>query len=219
MNYCIFDIMFGDAWNVCKGASMPRLSISLVLGCALIVVGCAGVGVIQSSDPNTKLSDATILFDREDRPLIAERLIREAIEICAKKLDQNCLADAYTNYGFFFRSPSVVHWSKQYIENGFLDTSATYDNRYSKSIEYFERARAIYPQLGRFDALTNVDLNMGITYELMGDRKSACQALADSADANHENLRRNPSTTVALPKGFSSYDDFLADYRKRDRCE
>jgi hypothetical protein len=198
---------------------MRRVLIFLALGCNLIVAGCAGVGVVESSDPQTKLSDATALFDREDRPLVAERLIREAISICASKSDQSCLADAYRTYGFFFRSPSVTHWSKQYIETGFLDASATFDNRYSKSIEYFEKARSLYLQLGRFDALTNVDLNMGFTFDRMEDHKSACRAFDDSGNANRENLRRNPNAKVALPEGFASYDDFLMSYRKRDGCD
>lgn len=192
--------------------------IFLALGCAVILAGCEGVGVVASSDAQTKLSDATALFEREDRPLIAERLIREAIETCTSRADQNCLANAYKTYGFFFRSPSVTHWSKEYLENGFLDTSASFDTRYSKSIEYFGKARSIYLELGRFDALTNVDLNIGITFDIMGDRESACRAFDDSRNANHENLRRNPNAKVALPEGFASYDDFLVSYRAREGC-
>jgi len=65
----------------------------LAVGFSLVLVGCAGVGVVETSDPYVKLSDASSLFDEQDRPLIAERLIREAIEVCENKSDQLCLAE------------------------------------------------------------------------------------------------------------------------------
>ena len=128
----------------------------------LAFTGCAAIGVPATSDPAGKLRDATALFDRQDRPLPAERLIREALEIYQKNDDQLGVAEAYRTYGFFFRSASINgKWSKFYRDNGFLDRSATFDARYIKSIEYFEMARAIYSAHQRFDALTNVDLNTG----------------------------------------------------------
>lgn len=192
----------------------------LCVGTTITLVGCAGVGVVASSDPRVKLSDATYLFDQQDRPLIAERLIREAIEICEGTADQACLAEAYRTYGFFFRSPSIDgKWNKQYRGHGFLDKSAIFDSRYAKSIEYFNKAREIYVRLGRFDKLTNVNLNMGFTYALMGEPKLACRAFDESAANNRENMRRNPNANVAVPKGFSSFEEYLAPQKKRVGCE
>lgn len=186
----------------------------------LSLIGCAGVGVVSSSDPKVKLSDATSLFDQQDRPLIAEQLIREAIGICEKSADKSCLADSYRTYGFFFRSRSVSgNSSKYYQEHGFLDKSATFDTRYAKSIEYFKKSREIYAHLEKYDALTNVDLNMGFSYELMGEKKLACQAFDASAADNRENLHRNPNANVALPKGVTSFEEFMAPHRKRAGCE
>lgn len=188
------------------------------VACAL--AGCAGIGVVESSDPKVKLSDATYLFDQSDRPLIAERLIREAIDICQSKSDEACLADAYRTYGFFFRSPSIDgKWNKFYRENGFLDKSATFGYRYAKSVEYFGKAHEIYSRLEQFDALTNVDLNMGFSYELMGERKLACRAFDQALASNRENLRRNPNAHVALPKGVASFEDYLSPHRRRAGCD
>jgi tetratricopeptide (TPR) repeat protein len=183
------------------------------------LTSCAGVGVVSTSDPAAKLRDAGDLFDRQDRPLIAERLIREAIDTYQTNNDQLGLAEGYRTYGFFFRSPSIEgKWNKYYREHGFLDKSATFDTRHDKSIEYFERARTIFTENKRFDALTNVDLNMGFTYVAMGNRAAACQAFDKSVESNHENLRQNPSAKPALPKGFSSYEDFVADRKKQYGC-
>ena len=193
--------------------------VPLVFVCLVALTGCAGVGVVATSDPAAKLRDAADLFDRQDRPLIAERLIREAINTYQSSNDQLGLAEAYRTYGFFIRSPSIEgKWNKYYRENGFLDKSATFDSRYMKSIEYFEKARTIFADNKRFDALTNVDLNMGFTYVAMGNRAAACQAFDKSVESNRENLRQNPAAKPALPKGFSSYEAFVADWKKQYGC-
>ena len=185
----------------------------------LAFAGCAAIGVPATSDPAGKLRDATALFDRQDRPLPAERLIREALEIYQKNGDQLGVAEAYRTYGFFFRSGSVGgKWSKFYRNNGFLERSATFDTRYTKSIEYFEMARAIFSAHQRFDALTNVDLNIGFTFELMGDRQAACQAFDRSRQDNTELLRRKPGTRIELPQGVATYEQFLAPHRQRAGC-
>src|SRR5438094_2651181 len=111
------------------GVWRPR---SLLLS-LLAFAGCAAFGVPATSDPAGKLRDATALFDRQDRPLPAERLIREALEVYQRNGDQLGVAEAYRTYGFFFRARSVGgKWSKFYRDNGFLDRSETFDTRYMK---------------------------------------------------------------------------------------
>jgi tetratricopeptide (TPR) repeat protein len=183
-------------------------------------MGCAGVGVVSSSDPKVKLSDALNLLEQQDRPLLAEALIREAIEICEKNSDPSCLADSYKDYGYFFRSRSVSGKSSTYYqEHGFLDKSATFDTRYAKSVEYYKKSREIYARLEKYDAMTNVDLNIGFSYELMGDKKRACQAFDASSADNRENIQRNPDAHIALPKGVASFDEYLVPHRKRAGCQ
>ncbi len=195
------------------------LATVLVAAALLGTSGCAGFGIVATSDPAAKLSDAEDLFDRQDRPLPAERLIREAIDIYQEKNDQVGLAGAYRTYGFFFRSPSVEgKWNKIYRANGFLDKSATFETRYAKSIEYFEKARAIYAENKRFDRLTNVDLNMGFSYAGMGNKDAACNAFDRSLESYRENLRQTPGARPIVPRGFASYEEFLADVKKRYAC-
>lgn len=199
---------------------MKVIRLSLVAACfSVALAGCAGIGVVATSDPMAKLADARSLFDEQDRPLLAERLIREAIAICESKPDPLCLARGHREYGFFFRSASIDgKWAKYYQLNGFLEPSATFDGRYQKSIEYFEKAREAFSRLERFDMLTNVNLNMGFTYELMGAPKLACSAFDASLASNHENLRRNPDAGLSLPKGFATYDEYLIAQEKRVQC-
>jgi tetratricopeptide (TPR) repeat protein len=196
-----------------------RLQILLCIGAAWVLGGCAAMGVVASSDPKVKLSDASYLFDKIDRPSPAESLIREAIEICQSKSDEACLAEGYRTYGFFFRSASIRgKWSNHFRKRGFLDKSATFDTRYAKSIEYFTKAREIYSHLESFGDLTNVDLNMGFTYELMGERGLACQSFDKAVEDNKETLRRDPSAKIALPEGVTSFEEYLVPHRKRVGC-
>lgn len=134
-----------------------------VLFCVLsgVITGCAGIGVIATSDPAVKLSDASYLQDN-DRPLIAERLIREATEIYQRKNDQLGLAESDMAYGHFFMSPTIEgKWSNFYRDKGFLDKSATYDSRYEKAIEYFEKALPVLKAHQRYDRMTNAYANEG----------------------------------------------------------
>lgn len=186
---------------------------------SLIVAGCAGVGVIARSDPATKLRDAGDLFERQDQPLMAEKLIREAIESYQNRNDQQGLADAYRTYGFFFRSPAIEgKWSRYYREKGFLDESASFDARYGRSVQYLEQARAIYEEYRRFDALTNVNLNIGFTYEVMGYGAAACEAFDRSLENNRDNLRQSPKARLTLPQGYATYEEFLAPHQERVGC-
>jgi tetratricopeptide (TPR) repeat protein len=196
--------------------SSPFMSL---LAASLTLAACAAVGVPATSDPAQTLRNASALFDQQDRPFPAERMIREALQRYQANGDQLGIAEAYRTYAFFFRSPSVGgKGSDFYRKNGFLDPSATFDTRYAKSVEYFERARQIFVAHHRLDALTNVDLNLGFTHELMGDRQAACQAFNRSLQDNTEHLRQRPDARIELPRGFATYEDFVATHKKRLGC-
>lgn len=187
---------------------------------AIGVAGCAGVGVAATSDPAAKLHDAVYLFDKENRPLIAERLIREAIATYQARNDPAGLADAYLDYGFFFVSRSVaVTWASYYRKQGFLDPTATFDHRLQKSDEYFEKAVVLYEAEGRFDAATNASLNMGFALGAMHATQAACRAFDRSLADWGKNVRANPAARQDLPAGFISYGDFEAAVKRRYGCQ
>ena len=190
--------------------------------CALSTVlgGCAGTGNEAMRDPAAKLHHAEDLYERQDRPLTAEKLIREAIETYRQGSDQVGLAEAYRTYGFFLRSESVEgKWSKHFVDEGFLDTSVTFENRYEKSIDYLEKARTIFEAYRRYDSLTNINLNIGFTYEVLGNLEAACRAFDRSVGNNRDSQVLDTHLQVGLPKGFATYEDFLAPHRKRAGCE
>ena len=197
-----------------SGASSSLLFLIITLS------GCAAALVPATSDPNKKIDYAYMLFDEQQRPLPAERLIREAIEAYGQQNNEIGLAEAYRAYGFFFRSSAVEKGRKIYEENGFLDKSATYSNRYQKSIEYFERSAKLFAKNNMYDNLTNIYLNMGFTYEFAKQDGKACEAYQRSLVANSKFMEGNPGTPVALPKGFvGTYEDYVTGFLKRLGCK
>ena len=114
---------------------MERIKV-LLLSVAVVLGGCAAALVPQTGDPKEKIAWAYWLFDDSLRPLPAENLLHESIEIYKSANDQAGLAEAYKAYGVFLRSYSIEKWRKIYIERGFIDQSVTFENRYKKSISY-----------------------------------------------------------------------------------
>jgi len=193
------------------------LSLLIVFLFALLSA-CATLLVPESDDPHRKLDQAVLLFHKQARPLRAERLIREAIGIFQKSNDQLGLAKAYQTYGFFFRSHSIEKWRNAFTRDGFLDKKAAYRSRLLSSIEYFDKAKAIFRELNHYDGLANVNYNLGVTYEYMDSHLLACQAYEQSLESYREGLLRNPDANAAVPGGFSNYEEAVASHKKRMGC-
>lgn len=193
---------------------MNRSKLSLTLALVLLA-GCAAVGVVETSDPAQKLQQAGQLFGRQDRPLPAERLIREAASIYEVANDNLGLAEAYRIYGFFFRSSSVEHWEKVYRSSGFLDKSATFDGRLDKSIEYFDQSGRLLAQAEKYDQLANVEFNRGVSFTMMRNTNSACAAYDASLAAQWRASEADPALRPSLPPGFSTFQELIADAKRR----
>jgi tetratricopeptide (TPR) repeat protein len=204
---------------------MRTVHLFAVLFVLCLLHGCAGVGVVASSDPLTKLNDAEDLFMRQDRPLIAERLIREAIVIYQEQDDPHGLGNAHREYADLLLSPSVTgKWQKFYRENGFQDKSVTFENRkdkaseyYSKALEYYARAESKLREANRFDSLTNVYFNMGWSAYRLDDRAKSCAFYNKALEAYNENIKRNPEAKPYSPTG--SVPELIENQKKRVGCE
>src|SRR2546423_15551402 len=65
---------------------------------------------------------------------------------------------------------SAEQYAATLVQNGYEPVDRRYRDQWPERIVVIRR------ESGALDALTNVDLNMGLTYELMGDPNAACQA-------------------------------------------
>ena len=185
--------------------------------CLASLTGCAAVGVIATDDPRQQLENAQAMIE-QNRPGPAERFIFEALAECQKRKDTDCEAAAYREYGIFFLW-ATGEWNNYYGKFGFKDKSATYDNRYEMAAKYFVMSETLYRQISKFDAVTNVTLNLGFAYQAQTDRPAACQAFDASLAANQENLRLNPKAEVFLPKKYENYESYIATKKKHAGCE
>ncbi|WP_461535190.1 hypothetical protein [Spongorhabdus nitratireducens] len=198
---------------------MNKSKITIISLVSVILSGCAAMLVPETDDPEEKIVWAAELFDRQQRPLPAEKLILEAIQICKASKNYLCLGRAYSTYGFFFRSRSLTKWEKFYRDNGFLDKTATMDNRYLKSKEYFEASIENYNKTEKYDALTSAYLNLGFAYSILNDLESECAAYDKSLEYNRLNLKQNPGVKVFLPDNFSTYEEYLDSEKVRAGCK
>jgi tetratricopeptide (TPR) repeat protein len=202
---------------------MRRALWGSVLSGLLLLNGCAAFGVVASSDPLTKLGQAENLFMKQDRPLPAEKLIREAIETYQERDDPHGLGTAHVYYGDLLTSRAVANWEIIYRRDGFQDKSVTFDNRlakasehYSQALDYFERAAQQHRDAGRYDALTNVYFSMGWSNYMLNQREKACGFYEQTLEAYAENIRRNPTAKPYSPSG--SVPDFVAREKRRAGC-
>jgi len=198
---------------------MSRLqNVTLFLLVLNLLAGCAAFLVPETSDPAKKLEWARELIDNQGRPLPAERLIRDAIEIYRSQHDDSGLAEAYRVYGLFFKSAAVVREQRFYREKGFIDKSATYDNRLEKAAEYFGESLIILQKIGDLHALPNLYLQIAFTQQLMKNTNAACASFDDSLKAHQIRMRQHPETMVVLPKEFSSFEDGIAVFKQQAGC-
>ena len=198
---------------------------SLTLIALLMFAGCAGIGVVETNDPLRKLNDAEDLFMRQDRPLIAERLIREATAIYQERNDAHGLANAHREYADLLKSLTGSKWEKYYRENGFQDKTVTFDNRTEKASEYYRKALDFYKQAeqqhlnaARYDALTNVYLNMAWSYRMVGEHEQSCIYYDKTVDAYNENIKRNPGARPYAAKRASVLD-LVTEEKKQAECK
>jgi tetratricopeptide (TPR) repeat protein len=201
---------------------MKLISVAMVI---CLLVACAGVGIVATDDPLTKLTDAAVLFGLKNRPVPAERLILEAMIIYGNRNDAHGLGNAYREYADFLGSPAVARWEHQYSRHGFIDKSVSFDNRAAKASEYYAKALEYYdqaaPQLqsgGRYDALTNVYYNEARVHLALGQKEQACADFGRTLDTYNKNIEQNPSAKPVSPTGFSGVPEALSYERQRAGC-
>jgi tetratricopeptide (TPR) repeat protein len=185
--------------------------------CIALLLGCAAAMVPSTNDPARKLGWSKVLLEEQDRPVPAERLIFEAIEIYKAQNDENGLAESYRRYGIFLKSPSVTKWGQNFRDNGFLDKTITFDTRLDKSIEYFDKAKSQFEKTKSYDMVSNVDLHLGLVYKQKGQSELACKFFDQSIASNTQFKSINPTLEIR-GAGNQSFDKTIAELKKSINC-
>jgi tetratricopeptide (TPR) repeat protein len=189
----------------------------IIIFTLISLVGCAAALVPYTSDPRQKIADAYWLFDKKSRPLPAEKLIYEAIAIYQENNNEVGLAEGYVAYAIFLRSYSVSQYRDRYEDKGFIDESATFENRFSKSMEYLRKSENIYQTLSKYDDLTNTYLHMAFTSMAADDKINACKYYDKSIEANITFMSQNPDAKISLA-GYKSYKDYIKPRKEEAEC-
>ncbi len=96
------------------------------------VMGCAAVGVGQTSNPLQKLNDAYGLMG-QCRPIPAERLIGKALHIYEEKGDEIGMAEAHHTFGNLYKNQCDHSKYEKYL----LETVGSHEKAYAKSEQNF----------------------------------------------------------------------------------
>jgi tetratricopeptide (TPR) repeat protein len=196
----------------------------ILLICATIlslqlITGCAAMFVPSTDDPARKLASAQNLVEKQGRPIPAERLIREAIDVYAEQKNEIGLAQAYRIYGIFFNAQAINNWQKYYQENGFMDKSASYETRYQKALEYFEKSLSLAVKNQNIDMPSNLYLLMGFSYQNLKKTDDACRAFDKSLAAHKIMVTQNPQTKISVPKEYSSFENGVNKFKRDLSCK
>ena len=192
------------------------------LVCAVLLTlqllgGCAAALVPVTSDPAEKLAWASDL-QKQDRPIPAQQLIREAIAIYQEQKNEMGLAEAYRAYGVFLTSQAVANWSKFYQEHGFMDQSA-YDTRFQKALDYFEKSLSIANKNQYIEMLPNIHLLMGFSYKHLKQNDAACSSFSKSLEAHQALMKINPPRQVYVLPGYTSYESLIENFKNQTGCK
>jgi tetratricopeptide (TPR) repeat protein len=187
--------------------------------CLTTLLGCATVFQGKPDDPSVNLRKATELFSSKDEPVQAEKMLRDVIAAYEKNQDDLGLAEAYRQFGLFYRSNAVSKFEKYYRKEGFIDKSVKFSTRYEKAIEYFNKAKDIFATDKQFNVLSNLQLSIAKTYDLMDQHEAACQAIEKGME-NHLAYKQaaSPEDLELHAEEITNYAQYIELMKKQTGC-
>lgn len=197
-----------------------NLTKSLIAICCLTtLVGCATLFRSTPEDPSGKLREAAELFSSKDEPMEAEKLLHDVVEVYEKNQDDLGLAEAYRQFGLFYRSNAVNKFEKYYLKEGFLDKTVKFSTRYEKAIEYFNKAKDIFAANREYAVLSNLQLSIAKTYDLMNQHENACTAF-DQGLENHLAFKKSaaPDVLELRAEEIANYEQYIGTMKKQAGC-
>jgi tetratricopeptide (TPR) repeat protein len=201
---------------------MKKFIFLAIVPFLLLMLGCSAMFVPATSDPNKKLAYAFDLIQNQGRPLPAERLIREAIEICKSVNDEKILMKAYWTYGVLFSSKAVGDLKGLYEKDGFLEKTVKFADRFDGAITYYEKAESIAKKLNDTNYLAMIMFNKAESYLSNRSIDQACPAFRTSLDLNREYHLSNPEVQFYLPgigyRDFEEYEKVSIEYMSYKGC-
>ena len=191
-----------------------KLFIITVSSLLILISGCAAMLVPETKDPKEKLAWADSLI-QVGRPLPAEKLIKESIDIYSKENNLAMLGVAYRTYGFLeYRFPKSTDTTKKAAIE-YFEKSLLYFNDHFTKIPYKkdDSSYATY----YFNASAAAQY-LGDSYDQKTDTARVCQAYALSLKYNKLGMEIKPKAKINVPKGFSNFEEVVKSKQEKAKC-
>jgi len=187
---------------------------SLVIFTFIFLSGCAGVGLMSTSDPDVKIQQAYRMMN-EDRGLMAEDLVRQAMVIYIKDKNTLGMAEAYHTYGNLYKN-SAYHGKS----SATFKKQGTYDGTYMKSINNFEKSKEAYEQAGNEVGAVKSLVGMGNAYHLRNEDTKACKYYELALSRYNTGTANGVITNepVIFDKRYKNMGDIINAFINREKC-
>lgn len=191
----------------------------IILACVNLM-GCAAVGVPITFNPEKKLWYAESLIYDLDRPIPAQNLIEEAIEIYEKREDEVGLARAYRAYANFLEYEAVaVGGFEGNHSRLFMGKIIAFKDLSQEAIGYWEKALYLFEKNSLYDEASNAYFNIGrLHFLFLKNRKKACENFEKSLQSHLIFRSNNPDIKISLPQGFESFEEYIESTKKEAGC-
>ena len=183
---------------------------TLALPVALLLNGCAGIGLMATSDPYRKLQQSDYLMAQE-RAALAEFTIKDALETFKRNNDELGVAEAYHSLGNLYKNDSYHgKWAEYFKKVG------TYDGTYMKSIDHFTKAMELFEKHSEKSGVVKCLVGIANAYGLRGEREKSCDYYNQSLERYNQakqagQLKHEP---VMLNPQYKNMGDLIEAFMK-----
>ncbi len=185
----------------------------VALAALTALTACAGVGIVDSNDPNVKVAQAEQLT-RVGRAAQARRQLDEAIPLFEAKNDKAGLAEVYRQYGFLAR----LGGAQEGVIAIRQPVAAYSSANLALSDQYLHKSVALFAEADRLDMASNVYMQLSNNAYFRKETKEACAYLDHSSAVHRQWQAKHPGAAIELPQGMKTFDDLIAYMKKETGC-
>ncbi|VAW50428.1 hypothetical protein MNBD_GAMMA06-1722 [hydrothermal vent metagenome] len=172
-----------------------------------LLIVCSGIGAVEKPLPDIKLDQVNKMI-QVGRPLMAVKLIGDALQRYKENNNSLGIANAHYAYGNLYKNAAI----RPYI--------TIYDPTFEKSIWHFIKAKKWYKkeknEMGVVKSLTGI----GVAYAKKGDFEAACKNISESLQIYKTGKAQGIITNKQeiLVPGHSNFGSVIIQLKERANC-